>query len=215
MFLSYVAAKQLILAGGDVNNAYFYSHLNIPIIMEQNTNSTQKLNEPDRLCVRVKSLYGARQAAKLWGCVIDKDLKWWGFTVSQLDRRLYFKHNGASVIIVLIIVYDMEFSSNYQITLADFKTKMKQNFDVKFYGALRQFVGCSSNVNDTGMKIHQKCYAKRLISRYIFSTSNAVITPIDAFSKINLTDYLYASPIYLLYIFIIAQWFVGYCILQF
>lgn len=67
--------QKLILEGADVDNTYLYSTLDIPIIMEQNTDSTQKLNEIYSLCMLVKSFYGAWKASKIWGSVIDKDLK--------------------------------------------------------------------------------------------------------------------------------------------
>lgn len=67
------------MEGVDVNNAYLYNPIDTPIIMEQPTDSTQKLAEPDFYCLFHMSLYGARQAGMVWGSVIHNDLKFVGF----------------------------------------------------------------------------------------------------------------------------------------
>lgn len=192
MFLSYVAETKFILEGGDVNSAYLYIHLDKKITMKKPINSTKKMDEHERFCVLVKYLYGARQIGKLWGSIKPTIWNSGGLpfpnsidfcTLSVTVPPLWFS----------LVVDDLEFASNYQSTLDDLKTKLKQTFDVKFYGALRQFIGCSINLNNTGITIDQKNYAKRLLIGYGFSTCNQFSTHIPAYSKENVTDSSSAS----------------------
>lgn len=73
MFLPFVLPNNLVLEGADVNNAYLYSRLDVPIVIEQPKNSSQRLDEPDSVCLLAMSLYGAKQAGMLWGSVLDSD----------------------------------------------------------------------------------------------------------------------------------------------
>lgn len=75
MFLATASAQELTLKKVDVDNAYLYSHLDVPIVMEKPTSSMQILEMSDSYCLLHMLLYGARQAGMLWGSMIHKDLK--------------------------------------------------------------------------------------------------------------------------------------------
>ena len=57
MLISLSAAVGLFLEGAGVRNAYLYGDLDIPIIMEQPTDSSQIQAKPDYACMLHKSLY--------------------------------------------------------------------------------------------------------------------------------------------------------------
>lgn len=57
----------LINEGCYDNNAYLFGDLYIPSRMRQPTNSTQVIKRPGFDILLIKSLYGTRQAGKIWG----------------------------------------------------------------------------------------------------------------------------------------------------
>lgn len=62
MLLALGCDEEVILEGVDVDNAYLYCKLDIPITMEQPTDSSQILARPGMVSVIFMSLYGTRKA---------------------------------------------------------------------------------------------------------------------------------------------------------
>ena len=69
--------RRTFIEGSDIDNAYLYGKLDIPIIMERSTDSSQNLARLGHACQLIRSLYGTRQAGEIWGSHIDKTLKQW------------------------------------------------------------------------------------------------------------------------------------------
>ncbi len=66
MLLAIVAAQTLMLEGGDINNAYLYGDLDIHLIMEERTDSTEHHAMPGNVCKLNRSLYCTKQAGEIW-----------------------------------------------------------------------------------------------------------------------------------------------------
>lgn len=67
MLLAISAHDGHIVEGGDVCNAYLYGGIDIPIHIEQPTNSTRIEEAPGYVCKLIKSTYGLKQAREIWG----------------------------------------------------------------------------------------------------------------------------------------------------
>ena len=65
MLIALPASQDVSLEGADVSNAYLYGDLDISIIMEQPTDSTQVPAMPGYACKLTKSIYGAKQAGEI------------------------------------------------------------------------------------------------------------------------------------------------------
>ena len=75
MLLACAAAEpETTIEGADIDNAYLYGSLDVPIIMQQPTNSSQKPAMEGYVCELVKSLYGTRQAGEIWDRVLTRPL---------------------------------------------------------------------------------------------------------------------------------------------
>lgn len=88
MLIAYAAANKILVEGASISNAYLFGNLDIPIIMGQPTDSSQKQKYPGNVCRLIKSIYGAKQAGKIWGSLLAKTLKKWGFNDSKIDPRI-------------------------------------------------------------------------------------------------------------------------------
>ena len=178
MLYAISAAFNLILEGGDVNNAYLYGFLDTPIYMKQPTDSTGRERYPGMVCLLLKSIYGARQAGKIWGTVLHQALLEYGFVTSSVESRVYFLRQGSSFIILTIVVDDILFASNEQTTLNEFKHYIATQFDVKLYGNITSFIRWEVKRNSEGIKVTQTQYAKRLLARFGMTNCNIVSTPL-------------------------------------
>jgi len=141
LILALSAYGNLILEAGDIANAYLYGTLNVPIIIQQPTNSSGLHRYPDMDCVLLKSMYGLKQAGEIWGALLSNSLLSWGFKVSKYDRRVYLIRNGHEFVIMAVVVDDIEFSANSRTLLEQIKEKLAATFDVKLLGVLRSFIG--------------------------------------------------------------------------
>lgn len=158
LFFSLVAANNLIFEGADVNNAYPYSRLDVPIFMKQPTDFSQRLMNPDSVWMFFMSLYGARQAGMLWESVIDTNLRAWGFTGLNFDQHMYSLREDMSYI-VLLLVDDMECAYNNRFLLDKVKTTINKTFYIQLYGDLEAFTVWSPSRSNEGLKLGQKKYA--------------------------------------------------------
>ena len=186
LLFNYAAAENLDVEGCDGDNAYINGFIDIPIVMAQPTNSSMQLSMPGHACLLVKSLYGARQAGRIWGNLLHEKLTNWGFQPSTVDPRLYFFRQQSNYILLCVVVDDIVFASNNQHLLNQFKDQIKAPFQVKLYGNLKSFIRWSIDRSVSGINIHQRDYTLRLLARFGMSNCNAVYTPLS--STADLTD---------------------------
>lgn len=59
-----IAAQSLIAEGADVDSAYLYGDMYIPVIMKQPSNSSETPKHPGKNYLVVKSLHGTHLAEK-------------------------------------------------------------------------------------------------------------------------------------------------------
>lgn len=85
MFLVKDAAQGLLLEVSDVANAYLYSRLRTPIIMQLPSNSTGVPIKPDSVALVHGSLYGHRAAGHIWGSLINDTFINWSFAQYSID----------------------------------------------------------------------------------------------------------------------------------
>lgn len=180
MLMAIAAQLGLILEGGDVSNAYLYGSMDSPITMEQPTDSTGKQARPGYVCLLRKSIYGARQAGKIWGTVLHEALLSWGFKQSTVESRVYLAKHGSSFILLTVVVDDLLFASNSRPFLDTFKKQLAAQFDVKLYGALKSFIRWNISRTDLGITASQRQYAQRLLHRFGMHGCNPVTTPLGS-----------------------------------
>jgi len=178
LLFAIAARDNLIVEGGDVANAYLYGKIDFPVLMEQPTNSSCKEAMPGHVCELLQSMYGLRQAGKIWGSLLCQTLLGWKFTQSSVDPRVFFKVVNNEFIIVVIVVDDMNFASNSTRLLDHFKLRLKATFDVKLFGQLRTFVGWEISQRGNGIIVSQSRYTRELLEKHNMQNANGVWTPL-------------------------------------
>lgn len=141
LLLAIASSEILIVEGGDVSNAYLYGKIDIPVVIEQPTDSSGKEAVPGHVCELLQSMYGIKQAGEIWGSLLCEPLLNWGFTRSAVDPRIFFKVAGSEFIMLVIVVDDLTFTSNSVRLLDYFKQRLRGSSDVKLFGPLKSLVG--------------------------------------------------------------------------
>ena len=173
------AAENSTLEGADISNAYLYGNLDVPIIMEQPTESSQLPAMPGYVCKLVKSIYGARQAGEIWGSLLNEKFLSWGFKTSTFDNRLYFLRNADEFITLTVVVDDLAFASNSTRMMSWLKSNLKATFDVKLFGSLTSFIGWNISITSDYIKVDQQGYVRSLLQTHGYDRCNAVHAPLS------------------------------------
>ena len=94
-----------------------------------------------KVCRMKKALYGLKQAPRAWYNRIDAYLIDNGFEKCDGEPTLYIKENDGKILIVVLYVDDLIFTSNDASLIADFKAVMKSEFEMTDLGFLIYFLG--------------------------------------------------------------------------
>lgn len=183
--LDFAAQEGFLIEGGDVSHAYLHGNIDVPIIMEQPTDSSGTQRYPGKVCLLKKSMYGLRQAGVIWGSILVDALLTWGFQKSNIDHRVFLKSEQDMFVVILIVVDDMLFVSNSNHLLNYVKNKLGSSFDVKLFGNLRTFIGWEINHQPDGIVITQPRYTTTLLAKNGLLNANGAWTPLS--SSANLT----------------------------
>lgn len=178
LLLAFAAGEGHIIEGADIGNAYLYGDIDVPIIIEQPTDSYGIETFPGMVCLLLKSLYGLKQAGEIWGSLLCVTLLSWGFRLSNIDKRVFFLQSGTEFVIIVVVVDDMKFVSNSTSLMDNLKRRLSSTFDVKLFGQLKMFIGWEISHHTEGIKVTQTRYAKEVLATCGLEKCNAVWSPL-------------------------------------
>lgn len=144
--------------------------------MKQSADSFCKPRYESKVCVVVKSLYGARQAGEIWKSHIHKKLLKWNFCQSSQGQRLYILTRGHHCLIFIIVVDDMAFAPNSQKLIDAFKDQLPSTFKVKLPGKLTSFLCWYLHHTSEGIYVSQTKFVDKLLSDHNLSHVRRVST---------------------------------------
>jgi hypothetical protein len=140
-----------------------------------------KINgQENKVCKLQKSIYGLRQAGRIWNTVFHEFLINSGCTQCITDECLYVaKLSNNKVMFVLIYVDDVIVATNSKTALNELKARIKNQFKVKILGPLRCFLNIEIIRNRDQRKIwlSQTQYITDLLSESGMLGVNPAPTP--------------------------------------
>lgn len=168
--LAIASGKKLLLVHFDVTNAFTQSDIDaeIYVMPPQGFESYDTTGELMILKLN-KSLYGTKQASRLWQIKLTKFLTIdAGFLQSATDPCLFSLNSKGSVIIVAVYVDDIVVAHN-GVNFNWFKDKFLSAFKAKFLGPLAWFlsVHITQSPTDYTVVAHQTQYIHKLLDRFI------------------------------------------------
>ena len=176
VILSLAATKGWKLNQLDVKNAFLHGFLGEEVYMAQPQGFVNKAH-PAYVCKLEKSLYGLKQAPRAWNDMFTTFLLSLGFKSSFADPSLYVKHDGQSIIILLLYVDDIILTGDNDSCLQVVISQLTREFDMKDLGPLHYFLGLQIDYESRGMFVHQTKYVRDLLTKTNMLHCKPCVTP--------------------------------------
>eukprot|EP00253_Pinus_taeda_P032852 PITA_32852 len=152
------------------------------------TKSYEKKGQEYKVCRLKKALYGPKQAPRAWYSRIDSYLQKSGFENCEGEPTLYIKEKDGKILIVVLYVDDVIFTSNDDYVIENLKVVMKEEFEVTDMGLLRYLLGIEVDKNENGIFISQAKCVNEVLEIFNMHDSEATITPIVMGLKLSKED---------------------------
>eukprot|EP00253_Pinus_taeda_P030275 PITA_30275 len=148
----------------------------------------EKKGKEHKVCRLKKALYGLKQAPRAWYSRIDYYLLENGFEKCEGEPTLYIKEKDGKLLIVVLYVDDVIFTGNDDYLIENFKTVIKEEFEMTDMGLLSYFLGIEVEQNENGIFISQAKYVNEVLDIFNMQESKAEITPTVMRLKLNKED---------------------------
>jgi hypothetical protein len=134
----------------------------------------------DKVLKLNKSLYGLKQAARVWNQTLNKAMTNEGFIQSKNDECLYKFQNKTNICYAIVHVDDMIFASD-SLNLIDTKTKaLNQSFELKCLGKVQNYLGIEISRDQKGIfTIHQAKYIDKVAVEFNLQDAKGSKYPLD------------------------------------
>jgi hypothetical protein len=176
-FLAMVACKGYKTRQLDVSTVFLYGNVDKPIFMRQ------PLGHDDgsgRVCRLIRSLYGLKQASRIWQKRLEESLRALGFVKSQMDPSLHILQEGGKVCYLVEFVDDMCLASDDDSLLDEITRNLSAEFKINDLGPVEKYVGLYivRDLQQGEMWVHQAPYVSKMVTKYNISVDNCPETPL-------------------------------------
>ena len=183
----------------DATRAFLWGDLTRVIYMRCPPGYTPSL--PGAVWRLLKSLYGLKQASRVWYKLLRKVLEDLGFVRSNFDHALFMFNrlwSGTQVHCLLAMHVDDGLAGcNHPPFLTHIKTEIRKAFGIKDLGPVKSFLGVQfeRNLSTRELWLHQSLYIDTLLADHGLTDCNPVATPLDPHHPLGLeSDASVAAP---------------------
>ena len=148
----------------DIKTAYLYATLQEEIYMKQPPGYISK--DQSAVCRLKRSLYGLKQAARVWNQWIDTVLRENGFERSSADSCLYVRRSKEFMVFVLIYVDDIVVVCKTDEEYQHFTNILRSKFKISELGNLKYFLGIHVRFDGEMYFLNQRSYIEKLLARF-------------------------------------------------
>lgn len=133
----------------------------------------------------LKSLYGLKQAARLWYLLLTRFLESIGFEAIPWDDTIFIdKKTG---VIIGAHVDDMLLTGADEAAIKKVKDQLKGRFDMKDLGEANHLLGIRIQRHQDGaISIDQSVYARDVVDKYLDQNISKCATPMEPDAVVNL-----------------------------
>ena len=186
--LAHAALQDWEIEAMDVKLAYLHGVLEEEIYMEQLEGFIAK-GEEDKVCKLVRSLYGLKQAGRVWNRTFAHTIKRkLGFDTIHSDAGVYIlRHHhkrGDSETDVILILYvdDLLLLGEDLSKIQDIKCQLGKLYQMKDLGPASSYLGIriTRDRNTQNIWINQQAYIENALKRFELLDANSTKTPLPA-----------------------------------
>ena len=185
--LSIVAQNKWKVYHMDVKSTFLNGVLMEEVYVEQPL-GYEKKGQEHKVCKLKKALYGLKQAPRAWYSRIDSYLLENGFEKCEEEPTLYIKEKDGKLLIFVLYVDDLIFTGNDDYLIENFKTVMKDEFEMTDMGLVRYFLGIEVEQGEKGIFISQEKYVNQVLERFNMQECKVAITPTVMGLKLSKND---------------------------
>ena len=151
---------------------------------------------PGAIWCLLKSLYGLKQASRVWYKLLRKVLKHLGFVLSDFDHTLFmFNHSWSGTEVHCLLAMHVN-DGLARCNHLPFLTHIKTDFGIKNLGSVSSFLGVQFK-RDLSMRelwLHQTLYIDTLLADYGLSDCNSMATPLNPHHPLGLDSDTSVAP---------------------
>ena len=173
--LALAAGERLKLEHFDVTSAFTQSDIDFDVYVEPPLGYDEYKGKVLKLR---KSLYGTKQASRMWQLKLRSKLIEMGFVNSTHDPCLFSKRDGKKIMLIGVYVDDIILAHNDDKLLTWFTQEFTgpNGFNAKHVGKLSWFLGMEiDQSSDYSITINQCQYVDKMIERFVPMTKSSVI----------------------------------------
>lgn len=178
ILLSIAGKEGMLVQHWDAKTAFLNGKIKEKIYMKQPPEYEQE-EKLDLVCLLKKSIYGLKQAARLWSEVIHEALVNNGFIQSNADPCMYsIKQNGKWCFI--LIVDNLVIASKDHQVIESVKVALLSKFEIQDLGEIRYYLGLEIDKNLDGYyRICQTKYTHQVALSFRLNEAKTSNVPID------------------------------------
>jgi hypothetical protein len=168
----------------DVKMTFLNGDLKKEVYMEQPEGFILLENE-EKVCKLVKSLYGLKQALKQWYEKFDKTILLNGFHHNGADKCIYSKFTKDFGVIICLYVDDMLIFNTNMIGIVEIKRYFTSIFKMKGLGEVDIILGIKVKKHSSGYALNQLHYIEKMLNKFKHLNKKEVDTPFNSSMKLN------------------------------
>jgi Reverse transcriptase (RNA-dependent DNA polymerase) len=121
----------------------------------------------DKVLQLNKSLYGLKQAARVWNNTLNQAMLKENFIQSKNDECLYIYKYNNYICYAIVHVNDMIFASNSETLINSKITALHKTFELKCLGNVENYLGIEVSLDNNGVfSISQSKYIQKVASEF-------------------------------------------------
>lgn len=176
VLLSIAGKKNYFAKHFDVKTAFLNGNLEEEIFMRQ----PPGFKTGDKVYRLNKSLYGLKQAARVWNLTLHNELIKIGFNQSNVDKCLYVLSEPGKVCYLLVHVDDMVLVSNKEFFLETIAARIGKKFEMKNLGNVKHYLGIDIEQDeDNNFIMSQNSYIQKIIDEAGLTDAKVSKYPMD------------------------------------
>ncbi|CAG9133521.1 unnamed protein product [Plutella xylostella] len=183
LLFAYAAHHGLQVDHCDVETAFLNGDLDEEIYMEQPEGFSK--DPKGKVCLLKKALYGLKQAPRQWNAKVCEAMQKLSLKQTANEHCLYYKREGADLLIVAVFVDDFFVVSNNENMKNDFKDQLKKAFIVKDLGTCKDCLGMRVEHRGDKISLDQTKYIEKLVEKFGMTEAIPVLTPLEPGLKLT------------------------------
>lgn len=184
--LSIANQEKLMIHQMDVKAAFLNGNLDEEIFMNQ----PEGFTTGNLVCKLNKSIYGLKQASRMWNQRFHDYVIVLGFKRSNADYCLYYKIEKGMKIYLLIYVDDLLLISSCVSQINEIKKRLSDEFEMTDFMEVKYFLGIKIeyDIESGVIKLSQKQYLLNVLKKFEMQDCKSCPTPLEPHLKLKSLD---------------------------